>query len=178
MNADIQEPHEPPRMETLEIRSRRRLLSVISIGLGAFAASLVGIPILGFLVAPLLEKVPRSWRPVGPLEKFQVGSTVEVTFLDASPLPWAGVTAKTAAWLRRNSEEEFIAFSVDCTHLGCPVRWLPQAELFLCPCHGGVYYKNGKVASGPPPKPLPRYPVRVHNGQVEVQTSPVPITTS
>jgi menaquinol-cytochrome c reductase iron-sulfur subunit len=178
MSADTREPNESPQMETLKIRSRRRLLAALSIGLGTFGAVLVGIPFIGFLVAPLVEKVPRSWRPVGPLEQFKVGSTVEVTFLDASPLPWAGVTAKTAAWLRRNSEEEFIAFSVDCTHLGCPVRWLPDAELFLCPCHGGVYYKDGKVASGPPPKPLPRYPVRVRNGQVEVLTSPVPITTT
>ncbi|HUZ47565.1 MAG TPA: Rieske (2Fe-2S) protein [Terriglobia bacterium] len=162
----------------MEIKSRRRFLAALSLGLGTFAAALVGIPIIGFLVAPLIEVAPRSWRAVGDLEQFKVGTTVEVVFIDSSPLPWAGVAAKTAAWLRRNSESEFIAFSVDCTHLGCPVRWLPDAELFLCPCHGGVYYQNGKVASGPPPKPLPRYPVRVRDGKVEVLTSPIPITTS
>lgn len=178
MSTDTREPCSPEGRKQLEIRTRRRFLSVLSIGLGGVAAGMVGVPIVGFLLAPLLQKVPRFWRPVGPVEQFEVGSTVEVTFVDASPLPWAGVAAKTAAWLRRNDEQEFIAFSVDCTHLGCPVRWLPNADLFLCPCHGGVYYKNGNVASGPPPKPLPRYPVRVRNGQVEVQTSPVPITTT
>jgi len=177
MSTDTREPSECPRKETLEIATRRRFLTVMSIGLGTFAAGLVGIPIIGFLFAPLIRKAPRFWRTVGPLEQFKVGSTVEVKFIDASPLPWAGVTAKTAAWLRRHGEQEFIAFSVDCTHLGCPVRWLADAELFLCPCHGGVYYKDGKVASGPPPKPLPRYPVRVRDGQVEILTSPVPITT-
>jgi menaquinol-cytochrome c reductase iron-sulfur subunit len=91
-------------------------------------------------------------------------------------LPWAGVTAKTAAWLRRVDQETFIAFSINCTHLGCPVRWLEQAELFMCPCHGGVYYKDGTVAAGPPPLPLPRYPVRLNNGKVEIQTNPIPIT--
>ena len=178
MSTDTPEQNRHPEREELEITTRRRFLTVLSIGLGAFAAGLVGIPIIGFLVAPLVEKVPRFWRPVGPVEKFKIGTTVEVTFVDSSPLPWAGVAARTAAWLRRNDQEEFIAFSVDCTHLGCPVRWLADAELFLCPCHGGVYYENGKVASGPPPKPLPRYPVRVRNGQVEVLTSPVPITTT
>ncbi len=178
MSTDTQLRNSPPARETLEIATRRRFLTVLSVGLGTFAAGLVGIPLIGFLIAPVVEKVPRIWRPVGPVEQFKIGTTVEVTFVDASPLPWAGVTARTAAWLRRNSEEEFIAFSVDCTHLGCPVRWLPDAELFLCPCHGGVYYENGKVASGPPPKPLPRYPVRVRDGQVEVLTSPVPITTT
>ncbi len=111
------------------------------------------------------------------MDDFQVGSTVEVSFVDPSSLPWSGVTAKTAAWLRRESPEEFIALSINCTHLGCPVRWLPNARLFMCPCHGGVYYPNGSVACGPPPKPLVRYPVRVENGQVEILTSPIPITT-
>lgn len=178
MSTESSGANESPQKETLEIQTRRKFLTVLSIGLGTFAAGLVGIPVVGFLIDPLIRKVPRFWRPVGPLEKFKVGTTVAVKFIDASSLPWAGVTAKTAAWLRRHSENEFIAFSVDCTHLGCPVRWLQGAELFLCPCHGGVYYKDGKVASGPPPKPLPRYPVRVRNGQVEILTSPVPITTT
>jgi menaquinol-cytochrome c reductase iron-sulfur subunit len=38
----------------------------------------------------------------------------------------------------------------------------------MCPCHGGVYYKDGSVAAGPPPRPLERYPVRVQDGQVEI----------
>jgi len=117
------------------------------------------------------------WRRVGNVESFEIGSTVEVTFEDASPLPWSGQTAQTAAWLRRESQEVFTAFSVNCTHLGCPVRWLPDANLFLCPCHGGAYYQDGRVAAGPPPRSLVRYEVRVRQGQVEVLTSPVPIST-
>ncbi len=178
MSVEAPEPNESPQRETLEITTRRRFLTVVSIGLGMFGAALVGLPIIGFLVAPLVEKTPKFWRPVGSLEKFKIGATVQVTFLDASPLPWAGVAAKTSAWLRRDGDSDFIAFSVNCTHLGCPVRWLQNADLFLCPCHGGVYYANGKVASGPPPKPLPRYPVRIREGQVEIMTSPVPITTT
>ena len=89
--------------------------------------------------------------------------------------PWAGVTARTAAWLRRDDQEKFTAFSVHCTHLGCPVRWVADAQLFLCPCHGGVYYRDGTVSAGPPPRKLPQYPVRVHDGQVEILTSPIPI---
>jgi len=87
------------------------------------------------------------------------------------------VTARSAAWLRRVNDGTFIAFSVNCTHLGCPVRWLAEASLFMCPCHGGVYYADGTVAAGPPPLPLRRYPVRVQNGEVQIQTSPIPIIT-
>ena len=110
------------------------------------------------------------------VDAFPIGTTVRVTFVDPSPLEWAGVTAKTAAWLRRLGAEEFVAFAMNCTHLGCPVRWLADARLFLCPCHGGVYNGDGSVAAGPPPKPLPRYPVRVRQGRVEILTSPLPVT--
>src|SRR5262249_12781404 len=41
-----------------------------------------------------------------------------------------------------------------CAHLGCPVEWFQESGLFLCPCHGGVYYANGERASGPPPRGL------------------------
>jgi len=72
-------------------------------------------------------------------------------------------------------ENEFEAFSVNCAHLGCPVRWLPDARLFMCPCHGGVYYEDGSVAAGPPPHGLTKYPVRVKDGRVEIRTDPIPI---
>jgi menaquinol-cytochrome c reductase iron-sulfur subunit len=150
--------------------SRRRFFERLSFGLGGIMTALMGLPVVGFIVAPLFHKTPRAWRSVGKVEQFKVGETVAVTFQDASPLPWAGVTANNAAWLRRDTVETFIAFSINCTHLGCPVRWLPKANLFMCPCHGGVYYKDGAVAAGPPPRPLVRYDVRVRNGEVELRT--------
>jgi quinol---cytochrome c reductase iron-sulfur subunit, bacillus type len=156
--------------------SRRRFLSRVSIALSTAIAAVVGVPVVGFLLSPLARKVPRQWRAVGLADGFKVGETVSVTFDDASPLPWSGVTARTAAWLRRDDAESFTAFAVNCTHLGCPVRWLADAQLFLCPCHGGVYNGDGSVAAGPPPKPLPRYPVRVRQGRVEILTSPLPVT--
>ena len=106
-----------------------------------------------------------------------VGETKLITFLNADPLPWAGTTAKAAAWLRRESEDRLVAFSAHCSHLGCPVRWEDKAQLFLCPCHGGVYYKDGTVAAGPPPKPLTKIEVRINREDVEIKTAPVPITT-
>ncbi len=153
---------------------RRKFLIRLSITLSSIGAALVAVPSVGFLLG--LRKSPQIWRTVGKLEDFEIGSTVNVSFQDPSPLPWAGVTAQTAAWLRRVNDQEFIAFSMVCTHLGCPVRWLASADLFMCPCHGGVFYADGRVASGPPPKPLSRYRVRINNGEVQILTSPVPIT--
>ena len=153
--------------------SRRQFLARLCIGLGGLGAAIVGVPVAGFLLAPLLRRVPEQWQAVGAVDQFKVGETVQVTLTDPSPLPWAGVAAKTAAWLRRDSEQNFVAFAVNCTHLGCPVRWLQDANLFMCPCHGGVFYNDGTPAAGPPPRPLTRYAVRLRDGQVEIQAIPI-----
>lgn len=171
MSTDLMQVREVKPCE----QTRRRFLSRLTIAFGAITGAIVAIPCVAFLLG--LRKVPSVWRSVGKLEDFEIGSTVNVSFVDPSPLPWAGVTALTAAWLRRESVNEFIAFSVDCTHLGCPVRWLQKGNLFMCPCHGGVFYANGTVAAGPPPRPLTKYPVRVQNGEVQILTSPLPITS-
>ena len=153
--------------------NRRRFFSRLSVLLGSIGAAIVAVPTVGFLLG--LRRPTKIWRAVGHVQDFEVGSTIQVAFQDPSPLPWSGVTAQTAAWLRRTGESEFIAFSVDCTHLGCPIRWLPDANLFMCPCHGGVFYADGTVSAGPPPRPLFRYPVRVQGDEVQILTSPLPI---
>jgi menaquinol-cytochrome c reductase iron-sulfur subunit len=155
-------------------QTRRRWLSIMTGAMSGVAALAIATPVLGFILSPLWKRAPRIWRSVGAVNDFAIGKTVEVTFADSSPLPWAGVTAKTAAWLRREDATTFIAFAANCTHLGCPVRWLADAELFMCPCHGGVYDAAGRVTAGPPPRPLARYDVRVHGGQVEIRTMPLP----
>ena len=158
--------------------TRRQFFVRLGIVLSSVAGALVAIPIIGSILEPIFRKPPPEWRPVGLVGSFTEGETVLVKFIDSSPLPWAGVTAETAAWLRRAGQENFIAFSVNCAHLGCPVRWIAGAKLFMCPCHGGVYYEDGSVAAGPPPRGLYQYPVRVNNGQVEILTSPIPVTTA
>lgn len=169
--------------------ARRQLLGRMSIGVGVVCGAAISVPGVGFVVAPIFRQEPREWNPVfkreesgeiatvaASMDDFKIGETVSVVFSDASPLPWAGVTSRTAAWLRRVREAEFLAFSVNCAHLGCPVRWVAEAHLFMCPCHGGVYYEDGRVAAGPPPHPLTRYPVRVdETGQVQIRTEPIPI---
>jgi menaquinol-cytochrome c reductase iron-sulfur subunit len=162
------EPGEPAEPD------RRRFLARVCIGLGAGCGALA-VPMGGFVLSPLLQTAPVVWRTVGKLTDFVIGETKVVSLIDASPLPWAGITANTAAWLRRTGENEFLAFSVNCAHLGCPVRWLPEARMFMCPCHGGVYYEDGSVAAGPPPHGLAQYPARVVDGEVQVRADPVPL---
>lgn len=178
MHENTTSGHEPSRQPTPEEISRRTFVAKLSIACAGLCTAIMAVPLVGFVVAPLFRKVPESWMPVGKVDDFEIGKTVDVQLTDPSPLPWAGITAKSAAWLRRQSADEFIAFSVNCTHLGCPVRWLADAELFMCPCHGGIYYKDGTVAAGPPPRPLYRFAVRVVDGVVQIKSAPVPITTT
>ena len=168
----------PDRPVTPEEITRRRFFEKLCVGLASFCAAILGIPLVGFVVAPIFSRTKEKWVSVGKITDFEIGKTVNVTLTDPSPLPWAGITAKTALWLRRESDDQFVAFSVNCTHMGCPVRWLDDADLFMCPCHGGVYYDDGTVAAGPPPKPLIRYDVRTANGRVQIKTMAIPITTT
>lgn len=59
------------------------------------------------------------------------------------------------AVIRQGSD--LYALSLVCTHLGCTVNVTP-AEL-VCPCHGSVYDRTGRVLKGPATRPLPRYRV-------------------
>jgi len=176
MNTNSSQSTRPAGAGSRDCGDRRRFLNWLSLALGGFASTLLGVPIVGFLIAPLFRQPPRLWRQVGAVEDFKVNEITEVSFDDTSALPWAGLSGKTAAWLYRQGPQDFVAYSANCSHLGCPVRWEAQARLFMCPCHGGVYYQNGSVAAGPPPRGLTRYPVRTQNGQVEILTSPAPIT--
>jgi menaquinol-cytochrome c reductase iron-sulfur subunit len=91
-----------PRPELpIEDPERRRFFGKVGAICATIAGVIVAIPAVSFLLG--LRKAPRDWRVLGKIEEFPVGETKLVSFLDPSPLPWAGVTAKTAAWLRREA---------------------------------------------------------------------------
>ena len=153
--------------------SREEFLKLLSLGLSGLIGLIATVPGVAFVLNYLFVPKPPKWVNVGQIKNFKEGETVEVGFHDPYILPWDGVSGHRAAWVRRNSEDSFTAFAINCTHLGCPVRWESKAELFMCPCHGGVYYDNGDVAGGPPPRPLHQYPVRLIEGDVQIQVGTV-----
>lgn len=162
--------------ESPQVENRRTFIVKLLMIFSGIIAVLLSIPVIGVILEPVFRKKEETWRRIAPVEEFKVGETKLVKFQNAQPRPWSGPTEQTASWLRRVSDNEFTAFAIYCTHLGCPVRWTEDAQLFLCPCHGGVYNKDGSNAAGPPPRPLDKYPARIYQGYVEIQTSPIPVT--
>jgi Rieske Fe-S protein len=157
---------------------RRTFLKLLTALAGAAAAALVVIPGVGYLAAAIgWRKEKPDWISLGPVNDFPPKETrLKVIPADKNPLAekWDGVTGKNGVYVRNlgrdeKSNDQFLVVAINCTHLGCPVEWFPQSGLFMCPCHGGVYYEDGGRASGPPPRGLYHVVWRVADGQLEIQ---------
>jgi menaquinol-cytochrome c reductase iron-sulfur subunit len=165
---------------------RRSFLSWLAYGLAAIAAAATAIPFIGYLFGA--RKAGVDWVRLGPVTDFPENQTRRVDFDNPLRQPWDGMVANTSVYVRyegaddQESDEanrhKFLVLAVNCAHLGCPVEWFQESGLFLCPCHGGVYYANGEHASGPPPRGLYHCDYRVTRAgdtlQLEIQAPHFP----
>src|SRR5215510_8186753 len=143
---------------------------------GVVAASLA-VPIVQYLASSVTRGRADgylSWVSLGSVSQFPEGETRLATFRNPYVMPTDGQTADTACWVRRVDANRFQVFAVNCAHLGCPVRWFPQSGLFMCPCHGGAYYRDGSRASGPPERGLFEYPSKIQNGEITIHAGELP----
>src|SRR5215470_10234458 len=157
--------------------SRRAFLVKLGIGFNALVAAALAVPIVRYILSPVTRERRtgyQSWLSLGSLDQFPAGQTRFATYRNPVVNPWDGETATIACWVRHVSADTFQVFAVNCAHLGCPVRWFPQSGLFMCPCHGGVYYEDGSRASGPPPRGLFEYPFKVENGKLMIEAGQLP----
>jgi Rieske Fe-S protein len=158
-----------------ETVTRRRLMSGGVHAFGGIAAAAIGLPALGFALGPVFERQKARWADVGTPDDF-----VDYTYRPKVITVEAGVgeVGKTTVYVRKHnpdidgppkdSYDNFVAISTRCMHLGCPVRYIDASQRFVCPCHGGVYEFTGKVAGGPPVRPLDRFYTRVKHGRLEI----------
>ncbi len=81
--------------------------------------------------------------------------------------------AKTKFWLS-NTPHGLVAHYKVCTHLGCLYNWNDQEVIYLCPCHGSQFEKEGEYILGPAPRDLDQFIVRIETpeGEVIVETDP------
>jgi quinol---cytochrome c reductase iron-sulfur subunit, bacillus type len=164
-------------MSATEGLTRRMLLVRLGIGFNLLVAAIMGVPIVRYILSPITrERRPgyESWLSLGPVERFPEGQTRFATYRNPVANAWDGETASIACWVRHLEGEKFQVFAINCAHLGCPVRWFPQSNLFMCPCHGGAYYADGARASGPPERGLFEYPYKIEAGKLLIKAGEIP----
>jgi menaquinol-cytochrome c reductase iron-sulfur subunit len=155
--------------------SRRGALMKLGMLINGGIAALLAVPIVGYVLSPLRGKSgDNAWVSLGSLKQFPEGQTRLATFRNPFVRPWDGQTADIPCWVRHVDGQTFQVFAINCAHLGCPVRWFAQSGLFMCPCHGGVYYADGSRASGPPERGLFKYPYRIDGDQLVIRAGALP----
>jgi Rieske Fe-S protein len=180
-------PVEPGSTASGESRDRsaalsRRSFVVRVLGLiGGAIATILGIPVAGFALAPgwqartpvrvLSNPIVPTLRSsgltsVGKLADFEVGVPQYVTVDRPVVDGWVEENAPVGVHVVRTSETDIAVFDPHCTHLGCPLAWSSGSRSFACPCHGGSFNSAGEVIAGPPPRPMTRYETRVQDGEV------------
>lgn len=78
------------------------------------------------------------------------------------------VYANKPVWVIHDRRGNYKALSAICTHLGCIAEWQEDKQIFFCPCHAGFFDDNGRVLSGPPPRPLPEYSLKIKDEKIYI----------
>jgi menaquinol-cytochrome c reductase iron-sulfur subunit len=158
-----------------ETVTRRRFMTGTVHGAGALMTMGFALPALAFAVGPIFKNESLPWQTVGTPDMFPDDNYTPAVIVIS---PGIGETGNSTVYIRKrnpavdatpaNQYNQFVAITSRCAHLGCPVRWVPASERFICPCHGGVYDLQGVRVGGPPPRPLDRFYTRVQDGFVQV----------
>ena len=167
-------PQEQDERLQRERVSRRTFLMQLGIVLNGAVAIALAVPIVRYLLGPIGgANSDLRWTELGDISQFRDGETMLISFRNPNTRPWDGPTDNIPAYVRKNGDK-FTVFAINCAHLGCPVRWFSESQLFMCPCHGGVYYADGSRASGPPERGLFTYDYKVENGKLFIDAGQIP----
>ena len=161
--------------------SRRGALLKIGLLFNGIVGAILAVPIVRYIMSPISRGQKtgyESWLSLGGIEQFPPAQTRFASYRNPVVNPWDGQTADIPCWVRNLDGQTFQVFAINCAHLGCSVRWFPQSNLFMCPCHGGAYYEDGTRASGPPPRGLFQYHHKIENGKLFIKAGETPTTGS
>ncbi len=147
--------------------TRRGFLATAVWAIGGLISAGLGIPAIAYLIGPALRsQALEEWIALGSTTKVELGTPTLFRARVQRQTGWIVNEEELSVYVLTENGQEFTAMSNICTHLGCRVRWIADREQFYCPCHNGVFDKDGGVVSGPPPRPLDRFETRVENGQI------------
>ncbi len=136
------------------------MMGLISLALAAPAAL--------YLFVPAKPKNREQWAQAGDIARLTANSPVELVFQRRRYDGWREVVEKGTAWVVKHDETRVTAFSPNCTHLGCVYHWDEQNKDFLCPCHNSIFSIDGKVVSGPAPRPLDQFATKLEGTRLMI----------
>jgi cytochrome b6-f complex iron-sulfur subunit len=124
----------------------------------AVVASLASFfyPVVRFINPPKVSEVSVNEVDAGKVKDLKPNSGKIVKF------------GNKPALLVRVNETDWKAFSAVCTHLNCTVQYQEARHEIWCACHNGTYDLEGRVSSGPPPKPLEELAVKLRGDDVVI----------
>jgi menaquinol-cytochrome c reductase iron-sulfur subunit len=135
-------------------------------GLWAVISAALGLPALVYLFFPPKVRREPEWIDAGDISKLAPNSPVELTFRHNRVDGWKVSSEKSTAWVVKQPDNSIVAFGPQCTHLGCAYHWEEGKNEFLCPCHSSLFALDGKVVSGPAPRPLDRYDIKIQGAKL------------
>lgn len=156
------------------MKKRRFAQIFLAVG-GSLVAGVVGLPAAIVALSPSRRRseAVENWQPVGKVEDFREGLMTKAVV----PVPradWSQSLREKGVFVIREGEVGITVFSRNCTDLSCPITWDPGSEWFFCPCHGGIFSKDGEAKAGPPRESLYRYSTRVRDGVLEIDLNSIP----
>jgi Rieske Fe-S protein len=134
--------------------------------MGAIGAGLAGL--VGAAATPRPADKTRKWRKAATIFDLPPDTPFAAVLADRHADGWYETRKETVVYVDKDGDG-YRALSATCTHLGCRVAWNAQTKHFHCPCHGGIYDRDGKVISGPPPAGLTRVNVRLNQQTSEIE---------
>lgn len=154
-------------MEKEEQITRNNFISMVIWAVGGLISLGMGIPAIAYIIGPALSRNQvQEWIRLGPISKIELNIPTLFKFVIQRKTGWIVNEEEISVYVLTDNGRDFIAMSNICSHLGCRVRWISDQEIYFCPCHNGVFDKEGAVESGPPPGPLDRYELKVEDDQL------------
>ncbi len=150
----------------MKVLNRRSFYTALIYALGSTISAALALPSVIYLLGGSKSSRESDWVDAGDLIQLQLGKPMEITFDRTRVDGWRKFREKTIAWMVRTDEDGVVAYSPQCTHLGCAYHWEARRDRFVCPCHASEFSVHGKVLAGPAARPLDRYDVRVKSGQL------------
>lgn len=146
--------------------TRRTFYHRIIYGIWGLISGALALPAVAYLLFPFRDPNEGHWVDAGNITEMETNTPKEIVFQRTRRDGWKVRTENAAAWVIKTAQEEYVAYSPYCTHLGCAYRWDEKNEKFLCPCHDSFFAIDGAVLTGPSPRPLDRYEVRVEGNRL------------